>query len=148
MEDHSCQVSDFPTVCRAATRTARSLFGSQVFGWVPGQIETCRHHTPLCWERQPALSSRSLCPEPPIVLGSSERVMKWQAGLGLSACWASGRGASGSLRIAPNHGSGLPVGSAASPCLSHSKAFGDRLCIFPVASMARGWAWDLGAAGS
>lgn len=37
--------------------------------------------------------------------------------LGLSACWASGRGASGSLRIAPNHGSGLPVGSVASPWL-------------------------------
>lgn len=80
MEDSSCQVSDFPTVCRAATRTARSLFGSQVFGWDPGQIGTCRHHTSLCWERQPPLSSLSLCPEPLLVLGSSERVRKWQAG--------------------------------------------------------------------
>lgn len=86
-------------------------------------------------------SDSLLCPLSPLpcpgVLRKGQEVGRlgmWK--LGLFACWASGRGASGSLRIAPNHGSGLSVGSAASPCLSHSKAFGDRLCMFPVASMA------------
>lgn len=39
--------------------------------------------------------------------------------LGPAACWASGRGASGLLRIVPNHGSRLPEGSPAMchPCL-------------------------------
>lgn len=39
--------------------------------------------------------------------------------LGRPACWASGRGASGLLRIVPNHGSCLPEGSPAvcHPCL-------------------------------
>lgn len=113
-----------PRVSLATRCLARSLGKS-------GHVDTVH----LCWKRQPPLSSLfpSLSWGPPKGSGSG-RLGMWK--LGLFACWASGRGASGSLRIAPNHGSGLSVGSAASPCLSHSKAFGDRLCMFPVASMA------------
>lgn len=87
----------------------------------------------------------SLCPEPLLVLGSSERVRKWQAGrveawaLCLLGFWE------GSQWFAKNSPKSWLWPPGGQRCLSHSKAFGDRLCIFPVASMAWAWAWDLGA---
>lgn len=45
--------------------------------------------------------------------GNGRQAGVWK--LGPAACWASGREASGVLRIAPDHASELPAGSCASP---------------------------------
>lgn len=38
MGGDSWKVSDFPSVSKGTTRTAQSLFGSQVPDWEPGQV--------------------------------------------------------------------------------------------------------------
>lgn len=71
----------------------------------------------------------------------SGRLGVWKPGP--AACWASGRGASGLLRIAPNRASGFPAGSQAAP--SQARVLADGLFVF---CSWNGYEVGLGPAGS